>query len=174
MPKKTLFYNLLRNLLCILLRNPLNLTWSYTKPGFKYKGQIRNHQHASILKRWSHHVLYSPTPELQHPGTLQNSFTASDRCLHQLVERQSHSSSIICTSCSLAPEPLPCPITTPMSSTVASTSSCPSSSLPQPIVQDHFCETCIGDKPPLQPQTCRHRMGYGHDTSVLLQDMGPA
>jgi hypothetical protein len=53
---------------------------------------------------WSHLVLYASPLEFQRPGTLQNSFAASDRCLHQLVERQSCSSSI-CTLCALVPEP---------------------------------------------------------------------
>ena len=86
------------------------------------------------------------------PGALSHPFPTSHRCIHQMVARETRTTSLS-FECPLVPQSKPSTQLEAVPATVASPSLGISSSLPYTILQDGVYQTCSSVGPTLQPQT---------------------
>ena len=120
--------------------------------GIKHKSTIWTIQNAPIPWWRSHFVLCLTAPGKQHPGALSHPFPTSHRCIHQMVARETRTTSLS-FECPLVPQSKPSTQLEAVPATVASPSLGISSSLPYTILQDGVYQTCSSVVPTLQPQT---------------------
>ena len=116
-------------------------------------------------------LLCSSSPGKQYSGTFPHPFTECHRCIHQMVEWQTCSSSNG-TSGPMVPHSKPPTTPQTVPAKVTSPSSRISSPMPHTIFQDGLHQTCSRPGPTLQSQTGHHWLIHLTTCNMLLQKLG--